>query len=836
MAIQHTTDAGVLTIPGAYVQTKVESANSGLSTTGVLMFVGEADAGAAFSAEADLASNSFGPDQLAEVQAKYKSGNLVDAFRGATAAANDPDIQGSFSRAILVKTNVSTRAAGTLKKFDGSSYGAIEDRSYGKLGNLISKSVTANTLEVEPTTGSFAFLPPIASTNVNFRVNGGSVGAVTATAQMTPTAFAAAVNAIAGIDVDGGVDLAILGTSGTPLSGNLTLTIVAGNTVQIGFSINYGAVPAVGSTLWIPTGSAIAGAGSANCGAYIVTGASAASVTAIKLLDATGTPNQLTAPLAVGSTASAVNTSVMSYSAMAIHLITSVDPISGIGKTLEVNELTTGTGLLSYLCFTMGASAPVAATWISTAASPKVINSATEYSAKLSAGRQFDGISEDIVEGGKIALLLSYVGTTASAVIDGTNLTITVTGGAGVSPAAISLKDYATIADLSSYIGTLTGFKAAPGTATMGQQPSTSLDQGTFTFGSTFGAYTGRLKQDAYKFYKTVGTNGVLVQMAAQATSGLPAPEALGFLSGGAKGATTDAQFNAAIDALELVRGNFVVPLFSRNAADDVVDNLTDAASSYTIANVHSYAKSHCLRLSTLKRKRNRQCLLSIRSTFAIDKETASNIAFFRAYVTFQDCKDTGANGIVQYQPWMMAVKAAATQAAGFYRPIIRKGINISGLLQAAADFNEENDTQMEDALISGLLPARRDESGGWYWVSDQSTYGKDSNFVYNSLQATYVADTIALTLAQRMEKAFVGQSVADISAGMALSTLEAIMEDLRRLKLISASSDAPKGFKNAKVKITGPVMDVSVEVKLAGAIYFVPILVNISQVQQAAG
>jgi hypothetical protein len=109
-------------------------------------------------------------------------------------------------------------------------------------------------------------------------------------------------------------------------------------------------------------------------------------------------------------------------------------------------------------------------------------------------------------------------------------------------------------------------------------------------------------------------------------------------------------------------------------------------------------------------------------------------------------------------------------------------------------------------------------------WASDQTTYGKDANFVYNSIQAVYVGDTIALTCAMRFDRMFVGVSVADISAGLALAALDTVMSDMKDLKLISASDDAPKGYKNAKVKIVGGALLVSAGVKLAGMIYFVPI------------
>lgn len=838
MAQQFVTSNGALTIPGAYPSFTVESQNSGIATTGVLMIVGESSQGPDATLETDINSNAFGPGSVADVVAKYGDGPIVNAFRGAIAAANDPEITGSFQRAILVKTNPSLKAASTLVKFDTTDYATIQDKTYGRLGNLISRLVTTKQAEVVPTTTTFAFLPPIASTNISLRVNGGSAQALTISAQETPAAFRTALNGLSGIDVTGGTDEAILGTSGTPIPGNLSLVIVSGNRVSINFSVPYGAIPAAGDTLWIPVGSVLSSVHANNAGSYIVTGASASSIQATKLLDATGTPAQLTAPTAQGSIASAVNTSVMAFFAMSIHLFAGANPIPGIGKALEIAELTSSTGRLSYLTYELDNSgAPFVSTWMSKSSTPNVLVSASEYIAKLTVARQLDSITEDLSAGGGIALKIGYLGTTGSLVNDGTTVTITVVGGSGSSPAPLLLADYPTIGDLASYIGSLTGFTAAPGTAVLGQQPSTSLDQGTFAIGSTFATAPGRIKQDGYKFFNTVRDNSVLVQLSAQPAAGQPAPQALGFLSGGAKGATTDATFNAAIDKLALARGNFLIPLFSRDASLDIDDNLTDVGSTYTIANIHSYCRAHVLSMSTLKRRRNRQAFLSIRDTFDNDKTAAGNMASFRCSMAFQDVKDLkSTGGIFQFQPWMAAVKAAGVQAAGFYRPLFRKNLAISGALQAEGDFDPNNDDQMEDALLSGLLPIKQDETGGFYFVSDQTTYGKDTNFVYNSIQAVYVADTVTLTIGQVMEKAFVGQSLADVSAGFALATLDSIMEDMRRLKLTAASDDAPKGFKNAKIKINGGTMQVSLEIKLAGALYFVPISVLVSAVQQTAG
>jgi len=123
----------------------------------------------------------------------------------------------------------------------------------------------------------------------------------------------------------------------------------------------------------------------------------------------------------------------------------------------------------------------------------------------------------------------------------------------------------------------------------------------------------------------------------------------------------------------------------------------------------------------------------------------------------------------------------------------------------------------------------------GSKWVSDQTSYGVDTNFVYNSIQAMYAIDLTSLDLAASFQTAFVGQSLADVDSSTALSFLASKMDSYKKQKLIAASDDAPLGYKNAKVEINGPIMSISVEIKPATAIYFIPISIEVSQVTNSA-
>lgn len=837
MAQKFVTDAGTLITPGAYPQVKVQNGASGLSTTGVVMLIGEADAGPDYTLEDELGDNAFGPDQFADVAAKYKSGNLVNAFKAASVPANDPDIQGSPNRFILVKTNASAKASEALDAIGGGDYGVLYDKSYGQLGNLIYFTVSAKVAEVQPTTGSVTYIPNVDTINATVRVDGGASQALSLAANTTPAAFQAAVAALTDVACSGGADRLLI--QAARVSDASTLAVSAsGNVITLTISSAWSVTPTVGDTLTIPTGSAVAGGSGQNIGAYVITARTTSTITATKLSDAGkggAVAGTITAPVTVGAADIAATTDAKAWSPITITL-EFTDPVDGVGKTLEINDLATGNDLLRRTLFALGTTTAV--TWISTTGSPQLITSAAEYVAQLNANRQMDNVQESLSAGGAIALKMGYQGTTCSVVVTATTLTATRAGGSGAD-LSINLAQFPTLADLAAYISAQPGYVAAVGSTALGRQAATTLDRGTFTAATTFGNYTLRLKADADDFFDAVSSGSVLVQLgdpAARVDSGLPDVMASPtYLSGGSKGGTTDAIVTAALAALESVRGNFVVPLFARDASSDLSDGLTESSSTYTIAAIQAAAKNHVLAMSTLKRRRNRQAFLANRGTFEAAKEAAGTIASYRCSLAFQDVKVSAATGLIQAQPWMLAALAAGTQAAGFYRAIVHKGINCSGVLQAAKDFKDSNDSNVEDALLAGLLFAKKSDTGGFFWVSDQTTYATDENFVYNSIQAVYVADTIALTCSQRMENAFVGQSIADVSAALALTALEGIMQDFLRLKLIAPSDDAPKGFKNAVIRISGPSMVVNVEIKLAGAIYFIPINFLVSQVTQTA-
>src|SRR5665213_432712 len=536
MAQSTQTPSGTIYTPGGYADYTVVSSPSSLATSGVLVVMGEADQGPDFTAESDLGLNAFGPDQESDIVAKYGSGRIVDAYRGAVAAANDPDIKGTFTSFIPVKTNISGKAAGTLEDWTDATYAIVQDRSYGARGNLISNSVIQKQAEAPPTTGFFSLLRPTQDANLAIRVNGGVAQTLTFSATESQSSMAGAVNGLAGVNANGGGAVGVIGS----VTGNLSLTVVSGNRVTISYDTPWSGIALIpGDVAFIGSGSVLASVHAANAGSYIITGQGANTLSAVKVRDVSGAHNALTAPVTQGSIAVTSTSDLLANQQVSFQISSNL-PHDGLGKALEIADLGSGAGGLVDICYKVDASGPAA--FFSTATpTPNIIVSATEYIADMQSARKADNTSEDIVAGGKVALTIGYKGTSGTAVIDGVNIVITVAGGAGASIGSLKLSAYQTVSDLAAYINSFDGYTSAPGTATLGSVSPATLDHGTFNIASSNGGAPGRIKQDAYAFFTTTNANSVLVQLAAQAPAGLPAPSDIAFLTGGTLGGTTDA-------------------------------------------------------------------------------------------------------------------------------------------------------------------------------------------------------------------------------------------------------------------------------------------------------
>ncbi len=932
MARTYTSSDGVtLVIPDSSVSVNVTTNPSGLATTGIIALVGESDEGNHWSEEAKLSDNSFGPGDIARVQSKYGAGRLVDAFKGLIGASSSPRIQGSFNRAIIVKSNLGIKAS----KATADSHGTFTAKLAGSKGNNIKETISTSTAEAAPTSGSFSYIPSSAAASLAARVNGGAKQTLSISANTTPASLASAITGLNNLNAVGGVDKSIIAS----LTGTLIqLDVVSGQDVniQLASPAVWASAPAIGDTLRIPSGSVIQGGSNENVGWYLVTAASnSTSLAQISAKKITAGAPATVAAIAISATPA---NDLVAYSSMKIDnmsgtnrnsiasLVGVLASVSAAGSSITFTlatpnlfdaaakngdllyipsgsayqgagnanvgwyQVTASSNFASTAYITAsrlsnGTPVAVASTAIVAASDIQVIDrqikgagkaleiydnagavnistelkqlgvdsaasflevltsSSAELKKKIDLSKPNPLVTESFIHGGNIVLQLGYKGTTATATILTSSgvkkLQTSVTGGVGAN-LDIALKDYNSMSDLIDFLNSQPGYIAAAGSSQEAQRsPKDVLDEvSAIGICSDLSSKAGKIKRDIYDMTAGLGNiaqNSVLVTYTATATAGLPEDEGPAFLTGGAKGGSTGLAMSQAVDALANVRCNFVVPLVSQDADLDKAASKTEASSTYTVDAVNAAIKTHCIAMSTAKVKRHRIGFVSKKDTFANARSSAQTMSSFRIAHFFQDIKDLNSNGdIEQFQPWMGAAKAAGMQAAGFYKSIFNKSVNISGVVNPA-DFSDESNSQCEDALLSGLIPIQRQEDGSFTFLSDQLTYGFDNNFVYNSIQAVYVADIIALSLAESLKKAFVGESVADVTTAVAVSFIKGKMAEFLNSKLIVGSTDFTSGWKNINVVIDQGVMTVKCTVIEATSVYFIPIAVDIEGLRDSS-
>lgn len=607
----------------------------------------------------------------------------------------------------------------------------------------------------------------------------------------------------------------------TGLVGQLITITASGSTLTATLATGkvFAGIPTLNDWIYIPAGSAFAGAGNANVGWYQMTLISNTGASAFLQMSRLSNGS----PVAVAPTAIAALTDIQD-----------LDPqIKGLGKSMEIYNGAGATNINTEM-LNLGVTTP--ATWLQT-----MLVSQAELQKTIVIQQNSSGSTSSFVVGGNIVMTVGYIGTTGTMTISmiGNVLTLTtsITGGPGAN-LNLNLSTISTLADLATIINSNPGYSAVVSSSLYAQQNPSILDEGTFNIDSSLGNQPARIKNDLQTLISsTPGLGGsALITYNPIAVAGLPADMGPTFLSGGAKGGTTGLQFSQAIDALQGVRTNFVVPLVSQDASLDIAANLTDPSSTYTVDAVNAAIKSHCIAMSTPTIKRNRIGIVSKRGTFVQAQQSAQNMSSFRIAHLFMDVKDFSASvgQIVQFQPWYGCAKAAAMQAAGSYKSIFNKNVNISGAIQAAGDYDDENVGQTEQALQAGLIPFQLQETGGWNFVSDQMTYSLDNNFVYNSLQAVYVADLMALDLAQSLKVAFVGDSVADVTPGTVESFIKAKMAQYLASKYTVATAQAPGGWVSISINIVPGVLLVNVIVVEATSIYFIPINLSIEGIQNS--
>lgn len=460
---------------------------------------------------------------------------------------------------------------------------------------------------------------------------------------------------------------------------------------------------------------------------------------------------------------------------------------------------------------------------------------AVEPSSTITLRQTRDLLEEEETVGGNIVASIGNDdagGTSATVAVNDDDVVLTAVGGANAGVTTLPKSSYGTLAELVEAINLLPGWSAQTESALYNQLPSDVLDE-VSSIGalSAAGERPARLKKDAQDVQDMFEQSGI-AELTSASETGLPDALSETSLTGGAKGATSSANIVAGIEQLTKVRVNTVVPLFSRDATDDIADGLTDPSSSYTIDGIHQTVKTHLSLMATTKRRSERQAVLSVKESFDDAKTTAADIADFRSQLVIQDVRQTDSQGNIKwFQPWALAVLLAGARAgAPVGTPMTNKFLNASGIRHTAQAMStpEEDitqdfdpDTQFDEAIQSAITFLEAPQTGGFRVVVDNTTYNKDNNFVRNRANVQYAADILAFDLRTQLEAIFVGIKNT-VTAAEIKSVVESIMATFLAQGITVSTEDAPNGFKELTVQLVGNTINISLVAKLVEGIDFV--------------
>jgi len=439
--------------------------------------------------------------------------------------------------------------------------------------------------------------------------------------------------------------------------------------------------------------------------------------------------------------------------------------------------------------------------------------------------------------GGKVVLEVSYSGTAAAAKVSiDTSRRVKLV--ADTDEVVLPTLKYPTLAALAEKISSLTGWAARVVDAGMSSASPAVLDMvdevGCLSLTSEH-AFSGRLKND-YSAWTSffAGTVSILdfVAGARPVKAGLPAGESSqSFLLGGAKGATSNADIQAALDAGLKVPTVQVLPLFSRDAYLDAADGLTEPESTYSIDSVHAALRAHVATGWSSAVRRERFGLASFFGSFEDSKAKAQAMNYENVSMTFQLARATGADGNAQwFLPWMLqCCMAAGRSQAVLGTPLLRKSFNVLDVKHIpessvysdtlTRDFDPASRTMVDEAIEAGLLTMGVVEGAGLRLVSpDLSTRSRVNDpkaWVYERNNVSFIFIEVIQTLRSVLEN-YIGERTTDVTTAEVASTVVNVLSSFVTSGAIVAFNRSPL------VTNLGNGYAVQVQVRPAEALEFI--------------
>lgn len=404
---------------------------------------------------------------------------------------------------------------------------------------------------------------------------------------------------------------------------------------------------------------------------------------------------------------------------------------------------------------------------------------------------------------GRIPLQVLYAGLALSATVSVSNGNVILTAPAGTVVATINLVDAPSVAQLADRISAVPGFTA---TITGGSEFTPALN-GLDTLAAT-DCRTAALPlhadlQAVIEYLNGLGE--VFVTATRPVGAGLPpAPVPFSYLAGGTSPATLFGDWTDALNTLQSVDCQWIVPV----TGDMAVADATDA---------------HCSYMSTVGRK-ERRALTGPAAGTTIDQVTAIALQLDsdRTSVCWPGFYDFDANGIrTLFDPFYTAVVVAAMFAGSDPgMPMTNKTVKARGLEVAVRNPTDTN------RLIDGGVLCLEATPQGIKVVRSITTWLANNNFNRCEVSVGAATDFVVRNVRDAVDPLRGGEA-APSAIARAVSQTESCLRELARpqpegLGIIVGDALHP-AYRNIRATLTGDILAVFYECSPVLPINFIP-------------
>jgi hypothetical protein len=297
------------------------------------------------------------------------------------------------------------------------------------------------------------------------------------------------------------------------------------------------------------------------------------------------------------------------------------------------------------------------------------------------------------------------------------------------------------------------------------------------------------------------------------------------FLTGGTDGTSTHTTYSEALEALETVRCNIVVPLISADVG------------SLVVATINGLVKTHVIKMWSTAGKSERNAYVSILGSKTEFKTAAKAMASAYISICGQDplVYSYSQAGNAYLDPWAQAcIKAGMQAGSDVGEPTTYKIENVLGYRVRDASWDPKLD--YEEMIQANCMLSEPLDGGGWRDVVGNTTYGVDDSFVWNRVSVIEAAGYVAYDLRYNLEAVFTGTKAKTGTANSISDFIKARMEIYLKADItVGDDLNNQLGYKNLSILIEGSSVSIDVSITPVQGIDFILPTIYLSDIRQTA-